>query len=371
MMDYSALKNLDQDIRNLPSRQPWAYALIIVGTVTSLGLLAVPKTAGLGALALISVMSGGIIGSIYEWKKSSKLRDQAYAVFAKDNEMVYSPTTSEFGSGSLFLNGYDKKGSTEFKGEIDGLPFRLFQYNYSSGGGKHSRNYDAMVARIVLPRALPHMVIDSEVENDETGNSILPLNFDASQKIELEGDFARYFNLYAPDKYGVTALTVLAPDVMDCLMRNAALCDIEIIDNNMYFYWPNVARKPEEFETIFRSVDAVVKETRKVLTRQDIYATDNQRRLHSEVNAKGVRLKSNGLKFVLPAIVLGILPYLAGFLPAFNNKAVIIPQIVSVIILIVPVMTIYGLITRQRKLKKLKEFQKRFAQYRDKETLKQ
>ncbi len=67
------------------------------------------------------------------------------------------------------------------------------------------------------------MIIDSLVEEGNGNSSTLPIIFDRSQRLVLEGDFYKYFMLYAPDTYGITALTIIAPDAMEILMRHATL----------------------------------------------------------------------------------------------------------------------------------------------------
>src|SRR5690606_5391781 len=93
-----------------------------------------------------------------------------------------------------------------------------------------------MVAAIELPHHMPHMVIDSLVE--DTDISVLPVRFARSQKIDLEGDFYKYFAVYAPDRRELDALIVLAPDVMLTLLEQGAKGDIEFIDKRLYVYLP-------------------------------------------------------------------------------------------------------------------------------------
>jgi hypothetical protein len=99
---------------------------------------------------------------------------------------------------------------------------------------------------IQLDRALPHMVLDA-VQNDRKilGQRVsnLPARFDLAQRLSREGDFDRYFTLYAPADYERDALYVFTPDLMALLIDEAGSgeggsMDVEIIDDRMYVYAP-------------------------------------------------------------------------------------------------------------------------------------
>jgi hypothetical protein len=131
----------------------------------------------------------------------------------------------------------------------------------------------------------------------------LPMQFSQSQRIHLEGDFSRYFALYAPDTYAITALTILAPDVMEIVMRYAGLCDIEIIDDKVYFYWPGVEVSVKSFENKFGTVQAVLAETYTKLSTSDVFAQQSQKRILAQPG-KGVRLRVFSREPLIAAIVL-------------------------------------------------------------------
>jgi hypothetical protein len=227
---------------------------------------------------------------IYFKQRQAKI--DALKEFAELNGLSYEQSVAVARPGTLFEHGHSKKAELCVQGALSGLPFSLFNYYYTTGSGKSSNTYDALVMELVLPRQLPHMIIDSAVESF---NSTLPITFDRSQKIELEGDFHKYFDLYAPDKYGVTALTLIAPDVMEVLMQYGILCDIEVIGNRLYFYWPSVPRSGNDYERAFSSVTAVLAKTAKKLTTSNVFATASQAQLAVTPGAQAVRLKRTNL----------------------------------------------------------------------------
>ncbi|MBC7708259.1 hypothetical protein H7Y63_03480 [Polaromonas sp.] len=273
----------------------------------------IPDLSALSVLAL--PLSIGIIigGTVYVYNKNKSVGSnnaRALAQFASANNFKYvsRKDLKGFRSGTLFEHGHSKRFRNIMSGTYQELPFELSNYEYMVGNGNDQQLYLARVMEFTLPRSMPHMVIDSLIEQDDYHRSTLPIEFDSSQRIALEGDFSRYFHLYAPDTYGVTALTILAPDAMMTLLKSAALCDMEIKDNKLYFYWPGKADTIEEYKTVFDTSAAVLSEISEKLTRSDIFATPNQAVIHSQPG-QGVGLKKSfyakyGTHFIVAGIVL-------------------------------------------------------------------
>ncbi|MCX6727379.1 MAG: hypothetical protein NTX11_01010 [Candidatus Saccharibacteria bacterium] len=231
---------------------------------------------------------------IYKSSQQSKAYNAALAQFATVNSWQFQTFGRDIDKiGTIFSLGHGRQMNSIYSGVNHDLPFQFYTYNYTIGYGKGQQIFDLQVFELTLPRALPHMIIDSLVEDGNHQASTLPIDYDESQKIELEGDFSKYFALYAPDNYGITALTVLAPDVMETLMQFAASCDIEIIQNKMYFYWPLVPGNKKAFQDMFASVDQVLNQTLRKLTSSDIYATPNQATIQSTAsNQSNMLVKS-------------------------------------------------------------------------------
>ena len=82
---------------------------------------------------------------------------------------------------------------------------------------------------------LPHIVLDSTGNNSVFGSN-LPVTFDADQLLGLEGDFDRHFSLYCPADYERDALYLFTPDIMARFIDNAAVLDVEIVDDWLFLY---------------------------------------------------------------------------------------------------------------------------------------
>jgi hypothetical protein len=109
---------------------------------------------------------------------------------------------------------------------------------------------------IELDRRLPHMVLISKGGRRQ-GPVPLGVKFQRSQAMSLEGDFDRYFTLYAPREYERDALYVFTPDLMALLIDRVAQFDVEIVDNWLFFY----SRQPFDFSkrSVHRKVAALTR----------------------------------------------------------------------------------------------------------------
>ena len=90
-------------------------------------------------------------------------------------------------------------------------------------GPRHGFRYLTMG----LSRDLPHLMIDS-LRNGSL-RSLLP----GTERMSLEGDFDRYFAVYAPKGYERDALEILTPDVMACLIDYGRNWDIEVVEDRL------------------------------------------------------------------------------------------------------------------------------------------
>ena len=90
-----------------------------------------------------------------------------------------------------------------------------------------------------MNRNLPHIILDSTVDNVNILGKVfnnLPDDIDPDQRLSLEGNFNDYLSLYAPKDYERDAFYIFTPDLMALLIDGATWCDVEIVDNQIYFY---------------------------------------------------------------------------------------------------------------------------------------
>lgn len=224
--------------------------------------------------------------------------------FADDNGVEIARDAGGNGGhiGLIFDNGHSRRMNTlcRFK---DGT--ELGQYQYTTGSGKHQQTHTWLFGRILLPRRLPHMVLDNK-SNNFFRLTNLPDTFRGSQRLSLEGDFDTHFTLYAPKEYETDALYIFTPDVMATILDAHSGYDVEIIDNSLYVF--KQGGKLMTTQTI-RDMTRLLSVFGAQVREQGDYYADARvgDRSIDRIHDSGRRLQSNtGLIFFIVAIVVSL-----------------------------------------------------------------
>jgi hypothetical protein len=156
--------------------------------------------------------------------------------FAEENGLTFLYGEKDvLRTGMIFNRGSERELRAGFASTAEnGQMFEIANYTYVVGSGKNRSEQRWGFIRIVLSRQLPRMVIDGK-RNNFIGTN-LPEIFDSSQRLQLEGNFNDYFDVYVPAGYENDALYVLTPDIMALLLDEAAGYDIEITGNQLFIY---------------------------------------------------------------------------------------------------------------------------------------
>jgi hypothetical protein len=186
-------------------------------------------------------------------------RTARLAKFAGLNNLIFTRQHEPHGlSGMIFNEGTSRQVSESLQFE-DGVEIGNYQYKVNTGNGTAIRRWAYM--RIQLKKPLPHVVLDRHANNALGGIlSNLPEGFKRSQAVKLEGNFNEHFDMYIPDGYQTDARYVFTPDVMAALIDNGQDYDLEIIDNDLYFYGKSKPLDRQEVQERLKVVNAIVPE---------------------------------------------------------------------------------------------------------------
>lgn len=155
--------------------------------------------------------------------------------FARANGMGYVPRLDDPGlPGMIFSLGSARYATDLVRGEQPRfVEFGNYQYTTGSGKNKTTHNWGYVAVKLDVP--LPNIVLDATSNNSLFGSN-LPASFDKDQRLSLEGDFDRYFDLYCPEGYETDALYLFTPDIMARFIDHAAALDVEIVDDWLFLY---------------------------------------------------------------------------------------------------------------------------------------
>jgi len=239
--------------------------------------------------------------------------------FAQANGWTYTARLSDPShAGMIFGNGHSRYALDQIA-STSGNAFEIANYYYTTGSGKNSQTHSWGYVCIKLKRRVPNMVLDSKANNSNLlgfNMSNLPASLRGNATMSLEGDFDKYFTLYAPKEYERDALYVFTPELMALLIDESAKFDVEVVDDRMYVYSsaPFDMMKAVVLQTIFKIINQVGEE---MIDNTDYYADERVgNRQANIVAAQGARLKHGVPVFV---IVIFIIVILFQILPLFLN----------------------------------------------------
>lgn len=155
--------------------------------------------------------------------------------FADENGLLYIPRSLRPELGGTVLSSSKRGVGTDRLIARGGRQFEIGNFDtLEQNVNTPVRYWGYMV--IGLERRLPHIMLKSR-HNAKKRRGI-PGVVARDQAMSLEGDFDKYFTLYAPAQYRRDALYVFAPDLMALMIDEVSVLDVEIIDNSIFFYSP-------------------------------------------------------------------------------------------------------------------------------------
>lgn len=198
-----------------------------------------PADTPLFVRAVLSLLLSGGLGLFIPfaiWRVIARSLQESLRIktFAEANNIQYLNGQPSGQPGVLFQYGHTRSFAPALA--LPGKVGAMFgNYKYVTGSGKNQRTHRNGFVRCQLARKLPHVLLDA------TSNNFIKMisnlgSFDANQRIELEGDFNEYFNVYTPSGYGRDALYWLTPELMELLKNHMNTYDIEVVDNYVYAY---------------------------------------------------------------------------------------------------------------------------------------
>lgn len=230
------------------------YLFIGIGTTLAVVVAAISsllQDLGMAMTLIVIVVCVPLLVAMYVFARQNEAKEAETSLkiyhVAMANGWGYERATSNLTySASLFSAGRDYA----FSNIVTSPLFEIGQVQFVTGSGRSERTHRYGYMRLPLERRLPHMLLDGKSNNSRAFGidiSNLPMSFNNNQIDALEGDFNKYYTLYAPEGYGSDARYVFTPDLMQLLIEESDNIDIEIIDNELFVYFGNYAMDTEAF----------------------------------------------------------------------------------------------------------------------------
>lgn len=309
--DVLAYKNAQSPQGMLKNKVVIYIVLFVFASLLALPLLiqivSLSSSGGIGAAmppiiltAMIALVAAAVIAYLrYDERRRAKLYR-----FAVLNQLLYEENSAYTAyKGMIFDEGHSRviKQLLRFADNSE-----IGNYQYETGSGRNRSTHTYGYVKIPLTRNLPHMVLDGKANNLFGIITGMTDSFDRSQKLSLEGNFDKYFTLYAPKQYERDALYVFTPDVMAVLIDEGKRYDMEIVDNELYIYSTKVFDLVSETQlsSLVRIVETIGSELRSQTKRYtDERILDSR---GSNIVAKEGKRLRKGVN-ILALVVIGII----------------------------------------------------------------
>jgi hypothetical protein len=234
-------------------------AIVLFGVLlTDLTRLPAGVPIALAAFALVLAAVAFLWWKVGQRLRADRVGRYRLQNFAAANDMTYHDEVADPGHpGMIFAIGGERISTNVLR--TSSAPLIEFgHHQYIVHTGDHAMTHHWGYVAITLDVTLPHIVLDAVGNNSILGSS-LPTSFGSAQRLSLEGDFDRYFELYCPEGYERDALYLFSPDVMARFVDTGALFDIEIVDNTLFLYTGPavVTLSPSMWEWLFDTVTAL------------------------------------------------------------------------------------------------------------------
>lgn len=221
--------------------------------------------------------------------------------FASLNGLYYSPSAISNEKGIFAQNVSEDCYVDRLMGVYNNKEVLVSNYKYFTKGN-NKKNDIVGIADIKMPKYLPNVFLDSNKNNTQSTDTIIR-QINGAQKYSLEGDFDKFFTLYATSDYQRDMLYFLTPELMALLVDSATDYDIEVIDNSLKLYKPGGFDYSEDsMKTLFALIDNIGGE---FIENTDKYA-DTRSAENGEVSVGGKRLKRSQWPVVVTLLIFSI-----------------------------------------------------------------
>jgi len=202
------------------------------------------------AAVLAAVGSGIYLSYALENKRTAALADVSLRMGFNFQTGISKEQAPTFGDFHLFTRGHGRKGWNLMTGKTDGAAVSLFDYKYTTGGGKNSHTWTQTVAIFPETSALPEFVLAPEHWWDKIGALLghKDINFEASP------DFSTHYLLKGPDEAAIRA--AFGAGALGFFAQNLGW-SVEVKGGALAVYRMSKRPKPEEMQTFVAEVAAV------------------------------------------------------------------------------------------------------------------
>lgn len=136
--------------------------------------------------------------------------------------------------------------------------------------------------RVKIPNTTAHHVLDSQKNNSIISN-VIPESYSSLRTPQLEGEFGEYYHVISIKKEKTARQILLTDSAMSYAIEHLTQCDIELIDDELLFYFPSHI-SVAHYDEMLEKIDGYIQELhlqqpahRDIKTAKPISANENKK----------------------------------------------------------------------------------------------
>ena len=207
------------------------------------------------------------IGSLLIFMK--RVREKFWRQFAEKKRWNYIGEKDVSDEKALMLNeGHNTVITNLIEGGMTGRGFRMFEFKFTVGHGKHKRDYHYTAFGFKFKGRFPHLYLNSF----SNGYNV----FGKGTHIDLGFPFESKFRLYSPEEYEIEALQVFTPDVLEYLLDEDWPYDVELVGQELLIFRYGLINSVDDLEARFEQAVGLVRHLDSVLDNMNFSYIEGQ-----------------------------------------------------------------------------------------------
>lgn len=194
-----------------------------------------------------------------------------FSAFAKANNFSFIQRgTVNDQTGIAFSIGHNITYSDIIEGIYKDWTFLLFMYHYQTGYGRDRHDYHRAVITLKFNGSFPAFVLRRHMilaVLQSEGESLRGNGY--TQKLNLEGDFNKHFEVYIRPNTQDDVLSILTPDVMQ-IIKPLDQFEIELVEEgSLHVYSRTYITKKEDLINLYKIVELIAPKLVPYIDRQN------------------------------------------------------------------------------------------------------
>ena len=132
----------------------------------------------------------------------------------------------------MFTKGNHRSKTNVIKGLLENHRIQIFNYDFEIGSGKNRIPYSYTVFEIDYDNRIPKMFL----RVDKNAWQMFKPSFVNGRRLNLEGNFDDFFDLFVENDFEIEALQIFTPDIMQKLMTDWKQFTLEFTGDKIYIY---------------------------------------------------------------------------------------------------------------------------------------